>query len=1087
MNLFKRLSVLIVAIAMLSAGNVFSQDDVRMLRFPDINKGKIVFVYAGDIWSVSANGGDAKRLTSHKGMELFPKLSPDGKWIAFSAEYSGNRQVYIIPAKGGKSTQLTYYNDVGNMPPRGGWDYLVLDWTPDSKNIFVRANRTPFGKRVGKYYLVNIDGGLEKPLQIPEGGFGSLSPDGKKVCYTPIGREFRTWKRYKGGRASDVWIYDLEKDETEKITDFKGSDQIPYWYKNKIYFASDRDLKLNIHSYDVDSKKTEQITKHTEFDAMWPSGDNGFLVYELGGYIHKLNLETGVNEKVSVNINFDNPNLMSYFKDVSKSINNYDISPSGKRAVFEARGDIFTVPAKNGVTYNLTNTQGVREISPCWSPDGKHIVYYSDKTGEYELYLLKNEIGAKAVQLTNNSTAWKFDGIWSPDSKKYLYYDRNQELKLVDIAAKKETLIEKSTQGNIRDYTFSGDSKWISYSKSAENRNNTIWVYSVESKKKIEITDNTFSSYSPEFSKDGNYIFFLSDRDFNLAFSSFEFNYLYNKSTKIYAVALQKSTPRLFKYENDIEKGDSKKEDAKNDDKKKEEPKAKSIKIDENGIKDRIVALPLSSGNYFGLTAIDGGILYVTDKGIHTYNISKKKDEEIIKGVTGFALSKDAKKMLYRKNGSFHIDDVEPDLKPGKGKVKTGDMVMKIDPRKEWDQIYTDGWRIFRDWFYAKNIHNVDWKAIKEKYAKLVPYVSHRSDLDYIFGEMIGESNTGHCYANYGDFPRVKRIETGLLGAELTADSKAGRYKISKIYKGENWNSKRRSPLTEQSVSVNEGDYLISINGNNITTKDNPYLYLENTVGKIVTITVNSKASATGAKSYDIKPIASELNLFYLDWVESRRKMVDKLSDGKIGYIHVPNTAGQGNEELHRGMYAYHNKEALIIDDRYNGGGFIPDMMTDMLDRETLAYWKRGGTGYFKSPGIAHDGPKVMLINHYSSSGGDAFPYFFRKKGLGTIIGTRTWGGLVGLSGNAALIDGGYIAVPTFGVFNKEGEWIIEGLGVKPDIEIIDSPDKIVKGNDPSLEKAVEVLLKQLEENPVKKVKIPNDPDRKNWHEKENK
>ncbi|MCD4665672.1 MAG: PDZ domain-containing protein, partial [Bacteroidales bacterium] len=901
MKLFKKISVFIVAIAMIFIGNIYSQNDARMLRFPDINKDRIVFVYAGDIWTVSATGGDAKRLTSHKGMELFPKLSPDGKWIAFSAEYSGNRQVYIIPAKGGKSKQLTYYNDVGNMPPRGGWDYVVLDWTPDSKNILVRANRTPFGKRVGKYYFVNINGGLEKPLQIPEGGFGSLSPDGKKLCYTPIGREFRTWKRYKGGRASDVWIYDLEKDAAEQITNFKGSDQIPYWYKDKIYFASDRDLRLNMYSYDVDSKKTEQLTKHTDFDVMWPSGDGGSLVYELGGYIYKLNLEIGTNEKVSVNINFDNPNVIPYFKNVSENINDFDISPSGKRAVFEARGDIFSLPAKDGVTYNLTNTQGIREINPSWSPDGKHIIYYSDKTGEYELYLLKNERAGKAVQITKNSTALKYGGRWSPNSKKFLYFDRNQELRLLDVDTKKETMIDKSTQDEIFDYTFSGDSKWISYSKSSDNRNNTIWVYNIDSKKKFEITDNMFNSFSPEFSKDGNYIFFISTRNFNLAFSSFEFNYVYNKAAKIYAVALQKSTPKLFEYENDIEEGDTKK-----DDKKEGEEKNKSIKIDKDRISDRIVALPVPSGNYFGLATIDEGVLYVSDKGIHTFQIKDKKDEKIIEGVFGFSLSPDGKKMLYRKNGSYHIDNVSPGLKPGKGKLNTDDMVMKIDPRKEWQQIYVDGWRIFRDWFYAKNIHNVDWVGIKDKYAKLVPYVSHRSDLDYILGEMIGESNTGHCYVNYGDFPKVERIETGLLGAELTADNKAGRYKITKIFKGENWYKKRRSPLTEQGISINEGDYLISINGHDITTKDNPYMYLENTVGKIVTIKVNSKASAADAKTYEIKPIASEQQLRYLDWVESRRAMVDKLSNGKIGYIHVPNTAVDGNEELHRGMYAYH-------------------------------------------------------------------------------------------------------------------------------------------------------------------------------------
>jgi tricorn protease len=1096
MRQYLKLLISSVFILVISISIVKSENDSRLLRFPDINKNLIAFVYAGDIWTVNSNGGDAKRLTSHLGLELFPKISPDGQWIAFSAEYSGSRQVYIIPSAGGTPTQLTYYNEVGIMPPRGGWDNVVLDWTSDSKNILIRANRTPFGDRNGKYFLVSIEGGLEKPLQIINGGFAALSPDNTKLCFTPVDREFRTWKRYKGGRASDLWIYDLVNDKSERITNFVGTDQIPTWYKNKIYFASDRDLTLNIYSYDINTKETQQITKHNEFDVMWPSGENGMLAYENGGYIYKLNLETGNTEKVTVNINFDNPNIIPYFRNVTEFIESYSISPSGKRALFDARGDIFSVPAENGITENLTNTQGVRELYPNWSPDGKYISYVSDATGEYEIYLLENKKGAKAKQVTFNSKSWKYDQIWSPNSKYLVFFDRTLKLQLLNVETGAIKAIAAAYSNEIRDYQLSPDSKWITYSNGAENGNSAIWVYNIENGQNSKLTDDSFSDNSPVFSKCGNYIFFLSNRDFNLAFSSFEFTYLYNNATRIYAIALRKDSPKLFKFKNDIETvkkeetvdpktSETKSKDSKGKDSKETPKQELNIKIDFDGIASRVMDFPIQAGNYRGIDAIEGGILYSANDGLHKYDIADEKDQLIISGVRQFTVSADGKKIMYGAGSNYGIIDIKPGQKSGDGKLNLENIVMKIDPKKEWQQIYTDGWRIFRDYFYVANMHNIDWPGLKTKYEKLLPYVSHRADLDYVFGEIIAESNTGHAYDNWGDIKRVERIDGGLLGAELKPDLASNRYIISKIYKGENWNEARRSPLTEQGVNVKEGDYLITLNGSNVTLADNPYQFLENTVDKIIEITVNSKPVAEGSKSYEIKPIKSELELFYLDLIEQRRAMVDKLSGGKIGYIHVPNTAAEGNYELHRGMYTYHNKEALIIDDRDNGGGFIPENMADLLDRETLSYWHRRGLKSSKSPAIAHDGPKVMLINGYSSSGGDAFPYYFRKKGLGLLIGTRTWGGLVGIQGNRSFVDGGSFNVPQFGVYDENEEWIIEGIGVYPDIEIIDEPHLIAKGIDPSIEKAIEVLLKQLQENPVKKVNPPADPDRSKWIEKD--
>lgn len=1089
-----RIKFLIVLSAFFSALNLKAADDVRMLRFPDINGDLVAFVYAGDIWTVNANGGEARHITTHDGLELFPKISPDGRWIAFSGEYSGTRQVFVIPSKGGIPRQLTWYNSIGVMPPRGGWDNVVLDWTPDSKQILIRSNRTSFGERQGKYFLVSLDGGLEKSLPVTNGGFGALSPDGSRLVFTPVDREFRNWKRYKGGRATDLWIYDLKANNSEQITNFAGTDQLPVWSGDKIFFSSDRDLKLNIWQYNTTTKETTQITRHSDFDVMWPSGNGDWLVYENGGYLWKLDLKSGQNQKLSININFDNPNLVPYYKNVTTNIHSFAVSPTGKRALFDARGDIFSVPAENGITENLTQTQGIREIFPVWSPDGRYIAYYSDATGEYELYLLENKKGAVARQVTNSSSAWKYQPSWSPDSKFILFSDRTLKLRMYEVQSGKFTDIDQGSSEELRSYSISPDSKWIAYTKPGDNFATSIWLYNITEGRSRKATEGVFSDNNPVFSLDGNYLFFTSDRDFNLAFSSFEFDYVYNRATRMYAVALTDKSPKLFKDKNDIEpvKQDApvvKTEASKN---KKEAPSATPaeepkktvfVTVEFEGFNDRIIALPGEAGAYRILGAVEGGIIYLSNGKLMKFNAAEEKNEEILDRATNAILTADGKMAMYSSGGDYGIIKLTPGQKAGAGKISLTGLEMKIDPVKEWNQIYVDAWRIVRDYFYVSNLHGVDWKGVRDRYNALLPSVSHRADLDYIINEVVAEINAGHTYVDWGDFDRPKRVENGLLGAELTADETAGRYRITDIYRGENWTPSRRSPLTEQGVDVNEGDYLISINGKNITIADNPYMFLENTAAKTIEVAVNTKPVAEGARTSLVKPTSTELELLYLKWVDERRAMVDKLSGGRIGYIHVPNTSTQGNKELFQGMYAYYNKEALIIDDRYNGGGFIPDRMADLLDRNTLVYWHRNGLIPSKSPAIAHDGPKVMLINGYSSSGGDAFPYFFKKMGLGQLIGTRTWGGLVGISGNARLVDGGYVSVPQFGIFDKEDGWIIEGVGVYPDIEVVDRPEQLAKGTDPSIEKAVEVLLRELNGRTAPKINTPVLPDRSKWRE----
>ena len=1060
----------------------YALNDAQMMRFPDINGNLVTFVYAGDIWTVNANGGEAKQLTSHHGTELFPKISPDGNWIAFSAEYSGSRQIWVMPSEGGTARQLTFYNSEDLMPPRGGFDNVVLDWTPDSKRILFRANRTSFGERNGKYFTVSLEGGLEEALPIVNGGFAALSPDGTQLAFTPVDREFRSWKRYKGGRATELWTYDLQSNSSKQITNWVGSDQWPTWYGDNIFYASDRNTRLNIYRYNVTSGEDTQITTHTDFDVMWPSGNNGKLVYENGGYLYVLDLNSGVTERIIVSIKYDNPNLQPSIKNVKDFIGSISLSPTAKRALIEARGDIYSVPAGNGEIVNLTNTQGIREISPVWSPDGKYIAYYSDKTDEYEIYLLENRDNTEPRQLTSGSNAWKNTAEWSPKSTHLVYSDRTMNLKLVDISNGNEVIIDKGSSEEIRDYAFSPDGNWIAYSKSSPNYQSALWLYQISNGENHQITDASFSDGNPVFSRDGKFLFFLSNRDFNLTFSSFEFDYLYNNATRIYAIPLQDDGTTLKPYEIDVEPlGD--------DDEVEEKTNNNNtgnsiIKIALNDIQSRIEVLPMPSGNYRMIGAVDEGLLYSKDNTIFRYNIEEEKTEDILEGSGSGILSADGKSFIYRLQGDFAIAKNQPGQRQGENKLNLDNLAMKIEPRKEWNQIYDDAFRIFRDYFYVDNLHGVNWDRIKETYGKMLPYVPSRFDLDYILSEVISETNTGHAYVDWGDISTVDRIEGGLLGAELEADLSSGRYRIRKIYQGENWNESRRSPLTESGINVSEGDYILSINGEELTTDQNPYELLENQGGRHIQLTVNSTPSVSGSEKYNVKTITSEHELRYMDWVRERREMVDELSNGRIGYIHVPNTAIEGNRELFRGMLSYNDKDALIIDDRYNGGGFIPDRMIDLVNRRTLVYWHRNNIEQpMKSPGLAHDGPKAMLINGYSSSGGDAFPYFFKESGAGKLIGTRTWGGLVGISGNARLVDGGYISVPMFGIYDESGQWIIEGVGVYPDIEVEDRPEDLAKGIDPSVEKAVEVLLEELKASPRKQIIAPTPPDRSEWIE----
>ena len=1074
-----KLRTLLTAIAVAVAPAIspmvaaYQTQDTRLLRFPDIHKESVTFVYAGDIYIANTKTGKSTRLTDHIGFETFPKFSPDGSQIAFSAQYNGSRQVYVMNRDGSDLKQLTYYNDVGVMPPRGGFDYRVLDWTPDGKHIVFRANRTPYGQRVGRPYIVPAAGGLEQPLAIPETGGGMLSPDGKQYVYTPIDREFRTWKRTRGGRAQDVWVYDLENNKSKQLTTNRATDQQPTWVNNNIYYVSDREYTLNLYKHQ-DGKKPIKVTNHSDFDVLWPSAGPNAIVYENGGYLYRFDDATQQSEKLSINVQGNREHTMAYSKNVSDFIDSMDVSHDGKRVLFTARGELFSVPVKNGPTRNLSHTPKGREISATWSPNGRYIAYMSDETGEYEIYLKDRANNNQVKQLTSNGSIWRFEPVWSPDNKKLLFSDQNHTLWWLDIKTGKQRKIDtaKYNEDGLTSYIWSPNSEDIVFVKNNENRYASLWHYNLKDKRVTRLTDDMSSETNPAFSPDGQQLYFTSERDFNLTFSSYEFDYMFNNATRLYSVAVNsKIKPLNTPLSDEISIVDSK---ADKDDKKS--AKAPSNYIESNGFMSRVVALNVPAGNYGALSGVKDGVLTLSAGELKLVpNAVDGEVATIAAGVSNYKVSANAEHIIARagKNISVIKPEAKQDLKATQ--LNLQDMVLKIDPQTEWAQMYREGWRTLRDWFYDENHHGQDWNAILARYQPMADAIAHRADLDYVLSEIAGEINSGHIYVNSGDMPTSPRLQHGLLGAEISAH-KSGFVKIETIFKGENWHENFRSPLNETGINANVGDYIIAVNGRSVKSVVNFYELLENTQGKSVELLLSKSPSLKNSWKVMVTPIASETGLRYLQWAQSRAEYVNKLSDGRIGYVHLPNTHYEGNRSLFKNFLPQTNKEAMIIDDRYNGGGFIPEHMITWLARKPLNYWKRRGVEPTKTPQFAHDGPKAMLINGYSSSGGDALPYYFRQAGLGKLIGTRTWGGLIGISGNPGLVDGGSVIAATFRILDNEGNWIIENEGVSPDIEVIDRPELIQAGQDPSIERAVKELLKELKANPKKPLVVPAPP-----------
>ncbi len=1059
-------------------------EEARLLRFPDIHRDRIVFVYAEDLWLVSSEGGIARRLTSHPGAELFPKFSPDGEMIAFTGQYDGNTDVYIIPAQGGEPKRLTYRPGFENMPDRFGYEDVVMEWHPDGKRILFRSWRESYNNWFQTLFLIGVEGGFPEALPLPEAGLTSFSPDGSKIAYNRIFRNFRTWKRYKGGLAQDIWVYDLNQNAVQRITDYQGTDTSPMWYEDKIFFVSDRDHTANIFCYEIDTKQTRKITHHTDYDIKWPSLGSESIVYENGGYLYVLDLKTEKTEKIPVQIPDDKVQVRPEFVSVKDHISDYSLSPGGKRALFAARGEIFTVPAEKGNTRNLSNTSGIREKNPVWSPDGNQIAYLSDKTGEDELYVVPQDGKGKEVRITTDGHCYRFAPVWSPDSKKLLFADKDLKLYYTSVQDKKTILVDSTRNWEIVDYSWSPDSRWIAYAKPAKNNFSSIFLYSLDDKKIHRLTDDFTDDSEPVFDPEGKYLYFLSNRDFNPQMGHFDPTFTYNNMTKIYVVTLQADSLSPFAPQSDeAEAPDEKWKKEKKEREEREEKKPgvmEKIKIDVEEIQERVVAAPTDPGNFSGLKAGKEKIFYLSFPSwtltggkpgpqgeLHLFDLDERKDHVLLSPVDGYDLSQDGRKIIYKSGDKFGMVDARPgELKVGDGVLKLDRMEMRLDHQQEWVQIFNEVWRRQRDFFYAPNMHGTDWELMRTRYGELLPHVAHRSDLNYILGEMIGELCCSHTYIAGGEGTRVDVVETGLLGIDWEPDPSSGFYRIEKIYPGENWKENLRSPLTEPSVEVEEGEYIVAVDNIALQYPTNPYSLFENTVGKTVTLKVNSKPSLDGAREVTVKPIASEYHLRYRFWVENNRRKVEEATGGRVGYIFIPDMGGGGLNEFSESFFPQVKKEGLIVDVRYNGGGFVSEMILERLRREVVGMGGSRNASDYTYPGGALYGHMVCIANQYSASDGDNFPYFFREYGLGPVVGKRTWGGVVGIRGFPPLLGGGYVTVPEFAPFGMDGQWIMENYGVDPDIEVDNLPDQVILGRDPQLEKAIEIIMKKLKEEP---------------------
>ncbi len=1095
-----------------------------MMRMPSVSDRQIAFVYAGDIWIVAKEGGTAMRLSSPRGEESWPRFSPDGRELAFTGNYEGSDDIYVIPVSGGEPRRVTYH---------GAGDRLV-GWWPDGKSLVFASKRTSFTGRVSQFFRINAMGGLAERLPIPYGEFGAISPDGKTFAYTMTDTDRASWKRYRGGMAPDVWLFHLDTGAAENVTENDACDSQPMWAGNgRVYFLSDRDAKkrANLWLYDIAAKTKRQVTRFTDFDVRYPSVGPGDVVFENGGRLFLMDLATEQTREVKVNVVTDKATLRPRLENVSARIATSSLSPSGKRVLFEARGDIFSVPAEEGITRNITASPGVAERYPAWSPDGKSIAYFSDRSGEYELTLLPADGKGAEEKLTNLGPGWRYQPQWSPDSRKLVFIDSAMRIWMHDRDTKQTAQIDRQLwhyHSDLHNFSvsWSGDSRWIAYAGDTESQQDAIILYDTKERKRHQVTSAFYSDDLPVFDPAGNYLYYRSRRIFQAHYSDFDFTWAYVNAHALVCVPLRNDMPSPLAPKNDEEpkKEDDKKdgppkstdpakkpEDSKKsgtansldgpkqpkiegesagtkqetkppEKKEEKKPEVKDVRIDLDGFEKRAVVLPVGSGRLDQLGALPGKVIFrwpprkgsnATTSPLSLWDIETRAEKQIVDNVTGYELSADRKKLLLS-GGGWSITDAKEAA--GTGKTVTVNLEMTVDPAAEWRQMFDDAWRIQRDFFYDPHLHMVAWQEMRERYGGMLTACVTRHDLNYVLGELLGELNSSHTYRSGGDLDDGPRRNTGYLGCDF--ELKDGIFRIARILDVAPWDTGVRSPLREPGVGIKPGDYLLAVNGRKPDPTQEPYLAFAGMSGKAVLLTVNDKPLPEGAREVLVKTLPTESALRHYAWIEDNRRRVDEATAGRCGYLYVPSTTLAGQTELYRMWRAQAHKDALIIDERWNSGGQLPDRFIELLDRPIRAHWGvRDGLDW-TTPYIPTAQVKVMLANRWSGSGGDCLPWLFQQAKLGPVIGTRTWGGLIGMTGCPPLVDGGTVTVPTFSIYDRTGKWIIEGHGVEPDIAVMDDPAQLAKGADPQLTRAIAEIKAALAKTPLIRPPRPSYNDR---------
>lgn len=1061
---------------------IYSADEGRLMTYPDIYKDKIVFTYENDLWLVSSNGGTATRLTSFPGNEYSARFSPDGKSIAFTAGYDGTYGVYVIPSEGGEPVRLTYTPGTAQS----------IAWTPDGKQIVFRSYFENYISRDPNLYFVNKEGSAPERFPIDRGVLCSFNSDASKMLYCRKGMEEYYWKRYKGGQYTDIWMYDFKQNQFTPVSDYVGKNAYPMWIGNNMYFISDRTNGVsNLYVEDLSTKTIKEITDYSDFDVMWAENDGEQIVFIQNGYINIYDIKTNQTKKISVNIPSDRWRLRDRVINPKEYVHSMNISNDGKTAVLESRGDVFTIPTDKGNTKNISNTPGTREMYPQISPDGKWIAFFSDKTGEYQLYM-QNVDGGEWIQLTSGLDKFVYHLVWSTDGKKILFGNKEFAIFYVDVDSKKLVEIDRSNQlkndefyWEESDYSWSPDSKWITYSFTNFNRNNVVYVYSLEQNKKFALTDDFFDNLYPSFDANGKYLYYVSSRNFDLHMDFYEDNHIIATPQQVMVVQLKDNETPPF--EDPLIK----------DEKKSDE----QFRIDIDGITTRTYPLPIDPGNYFYLKAGNGKVIWCsvdnftedeyeqifkpgseTKWKLNIFDMSSKSLVVLDDKIRNFDLSTDRNHLILQKETDYFTTSVDDAFKSKKtgGKLNLDGISYTVNNLAEWNQIFNDTWRWYRDFFYDVNFHGHDWKALGEKFKAYIPFLSSREELNWLLSQMVGEISVSHTYIGGGDMGPMKtpetKVYTGWLGADFVADKSSGYYKFEKIYGPTEYNLNLKSPLVRPDIDLKEGDYLIAINGNEIKAPDDYFKYLQVIAGQTVTVTINSKASKDGAKTYEVKPVKNNSQLRYFRWITDNINYIQKKTDGKVGYMHINAMGSGGIGEFDKFWRAFRYKEGIILDVRRNSGGWTEYFLIDKLERKMTAYNVLQGKAPFRYPGSTSTGPFVAISNEYNGSDGEAFIEDFKANKLGTVVGVPSWGGLVGILNAQTTIDNGSVNQSNNAFYGEEGKWLVENHGADPDILIDNDPASVMAGKDNQLDKAIEVVLQKIKEHPFTFPPVPDYP-----------